>query len=129
MGTSDVRAEVKKALDELPDERLTIALELLNGLRNQEPLARTYMTAVYPWLQALSEADRAEFLTELLYATKQASLSGNWGLLEEVIDAWQETAAILADADLVARLQEAQAEIQQGKANPWNEVKQRLHIS
>ena len=129
MGTPDIRAEVKKALDELPDERLTIALELLNGLRNQEPLARTHMTAVYPWMQALSEADRAEFLTELLYATKQASLSGNWGLLEEVIDAWQETAAILADADLVTRLQETQAEIQQGKTSPWNEVKQRLHIS
>ena len=94
MTTVDLRTQAKQILDGLSEESLTVALGLLQALKNQTPPKRTDLLSVYPWARHLSDEEREEFFDELSDAAKNARKSGDWLVVDEVIDAWRETADI-----------------------------------
>ncbi|MCZ6676840.1 MAG: DUF6247 family protein [Candidatus Poribacteria bacterium] len=128
MATIDLRTEAKQILDGLSEESLTVAFGLLKALQNQKLPNRADLLSVYPWARYLSDEERDEFFAELSDATKGARKSGDWSIVDEVIDAWRETAEILGDEETMADIVEAEKQIDKGEVVSWDVVKQRLHI-
>lgn len=128
MTTVDLRAEAKQILDGLSEESLTVIVGLLQALKNQKPPQRADLLSVYPWARHLSDEECDEFFDELSDATKQARESGDGLIVDEVIDAWRETAEILGDEETMADLAFAEKQIEKGEIVSWDAVKQRLHI-
>ena len=48
---------------------------------------------------------------------------------DEVVNAWRETAAILADSETMADIAESERQIADGEEVSWDKVKQRLNIN
>ena len=75
--------------------------------------------SIYPWVRHFSAEECDEFLDELSNATD----------VDEVLDAWRETAEILADPETMADIAESEKQIADGEGVSWHKVKQRLNIS
>lgn len=81
---------------------------------------------VYPWVANLSQKDKEEFFAELLHAINVALSSGDVENLRETIEAWQETAEVLANKELMAVIKESEEEISIGTTIPCKEAKAKL---
>ena len=117
MATVDLRVEAKQILDGLSDESLEVVVSLLSSLKNQECPKRTDLLAIYPWVQYLSDAECDEFFEELSNAAKD-----NGAGVDEVINAWRETAEILSDRKTMADIAESE---KNSEGISWEKVKQR----
>ncbi len=80
------------------------------------------------WLREFDHEEQSEFLQEVLASLASAMISGQWGQVVEVVDAWKETACERADPDLQARLESARRELAEGKAHPWKTVEEELSL-
>lgn len=120
MATTDLRTEAKQMLDKLSDESLEVVISLLSSLKNQECPKRTDLLSIYPWVQHLSDAECDEFFEELSNVAKD-----NGAGVDEVINAWRETAEILADPDTMADLAESEKQLANSEEVSWDRVKQR----
>ena len=89
------------------------------SFKNQERPEQADLLSIYPWARYLSAAERDEFLNELSNATA----------VDEVIDAWRETAEILADSEMMVDIAESEKQIADGEEVSWDKVKQRLNIN
>ena len=76
--------------------------------------------SIYPWVQYLSDAECDEFFEELSNAAKD-----NGSGVDELVDAWRETAEILADPETMADIAESE---KNSEGISWDRVKQRLNI-
>ena len=123
MATVDLRTEAKQILDKLSDESLEVVISLLSSLKNRECPKRTDLLSIYPWVQYLSDAECDEFFEELSNAAKD-----NGRGVDEVVNAWRETAEILADPDTMADIAESKRQIVNGEGISWDKVKQRNMI-
>jgi hypothetical protein len=128
MATIDLRTEAIQILSALSEESLPVAVGLLTALKNHKPLEKNALLSIYPWARHLSDAERDEFFAEWSDATKQATSCGDASIVDEVIEAWQETAEILADSEMMADIRDAEKQIEKGEVASWDAVKQRLHI-
>lgn len=81
---------------------------------------------VYPWVATLSQKDREEFFVELLHEVNFALFSNSLEKLRETIEAWQETAEILADKELVTKIKQGEDEVSKGVTIPCKEVEAKL---
>ena len=88
------------------------------SFKNQERPERADLLSIHPWARHLSAAECDEFLDELSNATA----------VDEVIDAWRETAEILADPETMDDIAESEKQIADGEEVSWDKVKQRLNI-
>ena len=113
----------KQILDKLSDESLEVVISLLSSLKNRECPKRTDLLSIYPWVQCLSDEECDKFFEELSSATKD-----NGAGVDEVVNAWRETAEILADPDTIADLAESEKQIANGNGVSWDRVKERLNI-
>jgi len=120
MATVDLRTEAKQILDKLSDESLEVVVNLLSFLKNQECPKRTDLLSIYPWVQYLSDAECDEFFEELSNAAKD-----NGTGVDEVTNAWRETAEILGDPDTMADIAESE---RNSEGISWDKVKERLNI-
>ncbi len=118
MATVDLRAEAKQILDGLSDESLGVVVSLLISLKDRECPKRTDLLSIYPWVRYLSDAEWDEFFGELSNAAKDNSTG-----VDEVVNAWRETAEILSDPDTMADIAESEK-----RSVSWDRVKQRLNI-
>ena len=123
MATVDLRTEAKQILDKLSDESLGVAISLLVSLKDRERPKRTDLLSIYPWVRYLSDAECDDFFEELSNAAKD-----NGAGVDEVINAWRETAEILADSDTMADIAESEKQLANGEGVSWDRVKQRLSI-
>ena len=123
MATVDLRKEAKQILDGLSDESLEVVVKLLISLKDRECPKRTDLLSIYPWVQYLSDAECDEFFEELSNATKD-----NGTGVDEVINAWRETAEILSDPDTMADIAESEKQLANSEGGVWDRVKQRLNI-
>ena len=73
----------------------------------------------YPWARHFSAAECDEFLDELSNAAD----------VDEVLEAWRETAEILADPENMADIAESEKQMADGEEISWQQVKQRLNIN
>ena len=89
------------------------------SFKNREQLKQTDLLSIYPWARYLSTAERADFLDEL----------SNTTVVDEVVNAWRETAEILADSETMADITESEKQIADGEEVSWDKVKQRLNIN
>ena len=89
------------------------------SFKNRERLKQADLLSIYPWARHLSAAERDEFLNELSNAT----------VVDEVVNAWRETAEILADPETMADIAESEKQIEDGEEVSWDKVKQRLNIN
>lgn len=80
-------------------------------------------TLVFPWLGNLPPNERTQFYRELFPALQQAWRSGDWHPVEELLDSWEATAEVLADAELTAFLTEP---AEAGAWEPWDDVEAAL---
>ena len=96
MATFNLRTEAKQIIDGLPDETLSVAVGLLTALKDQKPLQRADLLAVYPWARHFSDVGQDKFFDELTSATKQARTSGDWSKVDHVIEVWSDNAAFLS---------------------------------
>ena len=120
MATVDLRKEARQILDGLSDESLEVVVKLLSSLKNRECPKRTDLLSIYPWVQHLSDVECDEFFEELSNAAKD-----NGTGVDEVINAWQETAEILSDPDTMADIAESEKQLANSEGVSWDRVKQR----
>ena len=120
MATVDLRTEAKQILDKLSDESLEVVISLLSSLKNRECPKRNDLLSIYPWVQHLSDAECNEFFEELSNAAQD-----NGTGVDEVINAWRETAEILSDPDTMADIAESEKQLANGEGVSWDRVKQR----
>ena len=123
MATVDLRTEAKQILDKLSDESLGVVVKLLISLKDRECPKRTDLLSIYPWVKYLSDAECDEFFEELSNAAKDNSTG-----VDEVVNAWRETAEILSDPDTMADIAESEKQLANGGEVSWDRVKQRLNI-
>ena len=120
MATVDLRTEARQMLDGLSDESLGVVVNLLTSLKNRECPKRIDLLSIYPWVQYLSDAECDEFFEELLNAAKD-----NGSGVDEVVNAWRETAEILSDREAMADLAESEKQLVNGEGVSWDRVKER----
>jgi hypothetical protein len=89
------------------------------SFKSQERLKHADLLSIYPWARHLSTAERDELLDELSNAT----------VVDEVLNAWRETAEILADSETMVDITESEKQIADGEEVSWDKVKQRLNIN
>lgn len=56
---------------------------------------------VFPWIKYLSEKAIIEFRNELLSTFVRVNRNKDWGLLQEMLDAWVATAEAMAEPEMV----------------------------
>ncbi len=119
MVTVDLRKEARQILDGLSDESLEVVVKLLSSLKDRECPKRTDLLSIYPWVRYLSDAECNEFFEELSNAAKD-----NGTGVDEVVNAWRETAEILAAPDTMADIAESEKQLANGEGVSWDRVKQ-----
>jgi len=60
----------------------------------------------FPWVDALPESDRHQFVADFARAFHASAELGQWSLLDQTIREWRGTAAVHADRELAASLAE-----------------------
>lgn len=94
---SAVRAEAE-------EEALSMASRLFFSLVRNDEGARALLLSladVFPWVRFLPPDDVKAFLVELVETMRAAASVGNMAALEPVIAAWQGTAEIYSDPELL----------------------------
>jgi hypothetical protein len=89
---------------EAEDEALSVASRLFFSLVKTDDGARALLLSladVFPWVQFLPKEDVRAFLVELVETLRAASSVGNMAALQPVIAAWQATAEIYSDPELL----------------------------
>jgi hypothetical protein len=97
MLTSAARAEAE-------DEALGVASRLFFALVKNDAGARALLLSlpdVFPWVRFLPKDDVQEFLVELVETMRAAASVGNLAAMEPVVAAWQATAEIYSDPELL----------------------------
>ena len=89
------------------------------SFKSQKRLKHADLLSIYPWARHLSTAERDELLDELSNAT----------VVDEVLNAWRETAEILADSETMVDITESEKQIADCEEISWDKVKQRLNIN
>ena len=120
MATVDLRTEAKQILDKLSDESLEVVISLLSSLKNRECPKRTDLLSIYPWVQYLSDVECDEFFEDLSDAAKDNDTG-----VDEVVNAWRETAEILSDRETMTDIAEAEKQLANSEGVSWDRVKQR----
>lgn len=93
--------------EEERDENLVTASRMFAALARSESGVRVVGSAlaeVFPWARHLSDAERAEFTTEIIAALSDAAELTIDGNAHEVVAGWRATARIKADKNQYARV-------------------------
>jgi hypothetical protein len=91
------------------DEALTMASRMFISLMKHDPGARALLLSladVFPWVRFLPREDVQAFLMELVETMNACAELGNVAALAPVIAAWQGTAEIYSDPELLKRATE-----------------------
>ena len=94
---------------EAEDKALTMASRMFISLMKHDPGARGLLLSlpdVFPWVQFLPTEDVQAFLVELVNTIRACTELGNIAALAPVIAAWQATAEIYSDPELLKRATE-----------------------
>jgi hypothetical protein len=89
---------------EADDRALSITSELFFSLVKTDDGAQALLMSlpdVFPWVRFLPRDDVRAFLIELVETLRAASSLGNLAALEPVVAAWQATAEIYSDPELL----------------------------
>jgi hypothetical protein len=89
---------------EAEDEALSMASRLFFSLVANDDGARALLVAlpdVFPWVRFLPTEDVRAFLIELVETTRACTELGNMAALAPVVAAWQGTAEIYSDPELL----------------------------
>jgi hypothetical protein len=78
---------------------------------------------IFPWLKYLSREQVEEFYVDFFAALEQTLQHKDWSILESVIESWQATADVLADAELTEILA---ATNPNDDMEDWNDVEANL---
>ncbi len=128
MGVIDYKEEAKKVLDTLPDDKIRVACNLLEYLKDHHIREESEAGESHNWIKRFTDAEKRDFLEELLGSIEDASSDGDWSQVQEIIESWGETAEILSDDQLMAEIKEAEEEIRRGETISWTEAKRRLNL-
>lgn len=89
---------------EAEDRALSMTSQLFSSMMKNDPGAQALLLSlsdVFPWVQFLpTDAERA-FLIDLVDTLRAAAAVGNLAALEPVVAAWQATAEIYSDPELL----------------------------
>jgi len=94
---------------EAEDEALSMASRMFISLMKHDPGARALLLSlsdVFPWVRFLPPEDVRAFLVELVETMHACADLGNVAALAPVIAAWQATAEIYSDPELLKRATE-----------------------
>lgn len=86
------------------DKALTMAGRMFISMMKHDPGARALMLSladVFPWVQFLPQEDVQTFLIELVNTMNACAELGNVAALAPVVAAWQATAEIYSDPELL----------------------------
>jgi hypothetical protein len=95
---------VSAARAEAEDRALNMTSQLFFSLVRSDDGARVLLLSladVFPWVQFLPTDDVRAFLVELVETLRAAASVGNLAALEPVVAAWQATAEIYSDPELL----------------------------
>ncbi|GIK44042.1 MAG: hypothetical protein BroJett011_78750 [Chloroflexota bacterium] len=102
-----------------PSSAITIGK--ING-DNTPSLSALNLPETFEWLAEFNPNEIAQFLNELMTAIGQAEVDGDWHIVLTLIEAWQETAELLADPDHELIVAEARAQYQADEVISAEEV-------
>jgi hypothetical protein len=95
---------------EAEDQALTVASRMFISMMKHDPGARALLLSlseVFPWVRFLPQEDVQAFLVELVDTMHACVELGNVAALAPVIAAWQATAEIYSDPELLRRATES----------------------
>lgn len=78
------------------------------------------LASVLPWITALTDAERAAFLADLIQASMHVKHTGETQVLLEVLEDWEATARLIQDPQMMAHLQVRTTE---QETLPWEDVR------
>lgn len=80
----------------------------------------------FAWLNELTASEISEFLVELFEAVSRSQSTDEWSLVTDVIEAWQATAEIKADNDVVASIEQGLSELKADDTVSWSTLQANL---
>jgi len=128
MSETDYKTAARKTLDLLSDDKIKIAFNILEYLKSLDTRAESELDATHGWLKCFTNIEKEELLEELLEAVADSSSSGNWSRIQEVIEAWEETAEILSDEQLMSGIRETEGRLDGGEVIGWEKAKKKLSL-
>ncbi|MFQ5615866.1 MAG: hypothetical protein ACE5GO_05335 [Anaerolineales bacterium] len=81
----------------------------------------------FDWLRHLDAAGVTAFFAELLETFRECQETGEWDAVGQVVSAWQETAHLMRDPVLVARMHRFNENPDQ-PGIPWGAIREELGI-
>ncbi len=105
----------------LTDVPAKITVGKING-DSTPHLSALILPESFAWLAEFEPDEIAQFLSELMAAIRQADMSGDWQIVLNLIEAWQETAELLADPEHKSIVAEARAQYRAGEVISAEEV-------
>jgi len=126
MSGTDYKTAARKTLDLLPDDKVKVAFNILEYLRDVGTRAESELDVTHDWLKCFTNMEKEELLAELLTAIADASSSGNWSRIQAVIEEWEETSEILSDEQLITGIRESEEQIENGEVIAWETAKRKL---
>jgi hypothetical protein len=84
--------------------------------------------AGFAWLMRLDAEEQIEFFSSLLGALFKAQQSGDWSVVNELIEDWQATANVYADPATMRSLEMARQERASGAVTSLRTLRQELEL-
>jgi hypothetical protein len=78
---------------------LEYCYEIIKGIKS----------TIFPWAESLSEEEKAEFHNEILDCVRQATATGDWSSIENLLDDWKATALVESNPKIAGALLEKEA--------------------
>lgn len=103
---------------------MSAATRMLAAMARREPgsmeLLLDILPDAFPWVRFLPEADVHAFAVELVDTMRAADSVGNSASVAQLLIAWQHTAEIHSDPELLAALTRDHSEDYGSVPNPWD---------
>ena len=80
----------------------------------------------FSWLDVFTRKGKEDFKNQLYQAISKSIDTGDWYLVEDVIDSWRETAEIKSNKDLVRRIKKGCNEVKDGESISWEDFQKEL---
>lgn len=80
----------------------------------------------FSWLDVFTKKGKEYFKKQLYHAISKSIDTGDWSIVEDVIDSWYETAEIKSNKSLMRRIKKGSEEARQGESKSWEDFQKEL---
>ncbi len=78
----------------------------------------------FSWLDVFTRKGKEDFKNQLYQAISKSIDTGDWSIVEDVIDFWYETAEIKSNKSFMRRIKKGSEEAKSGESKSWGEFQE-----